>query len=90
MCRTYSDLEASVDHHAIEENDSHDTIHHQNNNNNDDEFNLQSSPIFIQSDDAVPLETTNINRISTAVMDSPSLQGKLYILLLPSLSDLFL
>ncbi|KAL4216172.1 hypothetical protein AB4K20DRAFT_1877625 [Rhizopus microsporus] len=74
MCRTYSDLEASVDHHAIEENDSHDTIHHQNNNNNDDEFNLQSSPIFIQSDDAVPLETTNINRISTAVMDSPSLQ----------------
>ncbi|CEI97547.1 hypothetical protein RMCBS344292_11678 [Rhizopus microsporus] len=74
MCRTYSDLEASVDHHVIEENDSHDTIHHQNNNNNDDEFNLQSSPIFIQSDDAVPLETTNINRISTAVMDSPSLQ----------------
>lgn len=79
-----------MDHQVIEENDGHDTMHHQNNNNNDDEFNLQSSPIFIQSDDGVPLETNNINRISTAVMDSPSHQGELYILLLPSLSDLFL
>lgn len=67
-----------MDHQVIEENDGHDTMHHQSNDNND-EFNLQSSPIFIQSDDVVPLE---INRISTAVMDSPSHQGKLYILLL--------
>ncbi|ORE09122.1 hypothetical protein BCV72DRAFT_321036 [Rhizopus microsporus var. microsporus] len=73
MCRTYSDLEASVDHQVIEENDGHDTMYHQNNDNND-EFNLQSSPIFIQSDDVVPLESNNINRISTAVMDSPSHQ----------------